>query len=76
LWFLVSFVTAARQRLRAAPPFLQAIRCGALAGLFAVALHSFFDYGLHITINTLVCAILLVLSVKVFDTKIFPQTTH
>jgi hypothetical protein len=69
-------VTAARQRLRAAPPFLQAIRCGALAGLFAVALHSFFDYGLHITINTLVCAILLVLSVKVFDTKIFPQTTH
>lgn len=68
LWFLVSFVSTARQRLRAAPPFLQAIRCGALAGLFAVALHSFFDYGLHITINTLVCASLVVLAVKVFDT--------
>ncbi len=76
LWFFASFVTVARQRLRAAPPFLQAIRCGALAGLFAVAMHSLFDYGLHITINTLVCAILVVLAVKSFDTKAFPQTTH
>jgi len=67
LWFFGSFVNAARKSLRGSSPFFQAVRCGALAGLFAVAVHSFFDFGLHITINTLVCLILVVLAVRVCD---------
>ena len=41
-----------------------ALRCGALAGLVAIAVHSFFDFGLHITINALLCCALLVIAVK------------
>jgi hypothetical protein len=41
------------------------MRCGSLAGLFAVAVHSLFDFGLQITINSLVCLLLIVLAVRV-----------
>jgi O-antigen ligase len=65
LWFLVIFVQAAREQLLGATLFWRAVRCGALAGLFAAAVHSLFDYGLQITINSLVCLTLIVLAVKV-----------
>jgi O-antigen ligase len=65
LWFLVIFVQAAREQLLGASLFWRAVRCGALAGLFAAAVHSLFDYGLQITINSLVCLTLIVLAVKV-----------
>ena len=64
VWFLIVFFTMARQRLRGASSFCRAVRCGSLAGLLALAAHSFFDFGLHITINSLACAILIVLAVK------------
>ncbi|MCM3874401.1 MAG: O-antigen ligase family protein [Pyrinomonadaceae bacterium] len=65
LWFVASFLRVARERLQGASPFSRAARCGALTGLFAVAVHSLFDFGLHITINSLVCCTLIVLAVKV-----------
>jgi len=71
VWFLVIFVQAAREHLLGASLFFRAVRCGALAGLFAVAVHSLFDYGLQITINSLVCLTLIVLAVKVCsDTRV------
>ena len=67
LWFFLSFAKVARERLRRVSPFYRAVRCGAMAGLFAVAVHSFFDFGLHITINALICSILIVLAVTSSD---------
>lgn len=64
LWFLIAFLRTARERLRGASAFCLAARCGALAGVLAVAAHSLFDFGLHITINSLVCCTLIVLAVK------------
>jgi O-antigen ligase len=67
LWFFGIFKRLAKVRLLEATGFHQALSCGALAGLFAVAVHSFFDFGLHITVNSLVCAGLIVLAVKIAD---------
>ena len=62
VWFIIAFTKRVRERLRSTDPFLRAACFGALAGIFAVAVHSFFDYGLHITVNALVFIILIVIA--------------
>jgi O-antigen ligase len=64
IWFFALFIRLSTYRLRNAVVYERALICGALAGLFAVAVHSFFDFGLHITVNSLVCAGLITLVVK------------
>lgn len=61
IWFAVQFVRAARLRVRSADSYCRAVSLGALAGIFAVALHSVFDFGLHITLNAAVFFVLLVI---------------
>jgi len=63
-WFLALFVKDVRNQ-RQPDRDQWALKCGALAGLFAVAVHSLFDFGLHITINALVCLTLIVVAVKI-----------
>lgn len=63
-WFAVSFVKNARQRLRSPDPYYRAACLGALAGIFGVAIHSFVDFGIHITINTLLFFTLIVIAVQ------------
>ena len=63
-WFVLAFVRCARRRLRHAEAWQRAARLGALAGLFAVAVHSFFDFGLHITANALIATALAVIAVR------------
>ena len=63
-WFAVWFVKNARQRLRSPDPYCRAACLGALAGIFGVAIHSFVDFGLHITINTLLFFTLIVIAVQ------------
>lgn len=63
-WFLVRLVKTSRIRLSADAPGIRALRCGALAGLFGIAVHSVFDFGLHITVNALLCSALIVVAVK------------
>jgi O-antigen ligase len=60
--FLAIFVRRVRERLRRTSGFSRAAIIGALAGLFGVAVHSFVDFGLHITINALVLMALLVVA--------------
>ncbi|HEX8775013.1 MAG TPA: O-antigen ligase family protein [Pyrinomonadaceae bacterium] len=60
--FLAVFIMRVRERLRRASGFSRAAIIGALAGLFGVAVHSFVDFGLHITINALVFMALLVVA--------------
>lgn len=67
LWFFVTSMRLAKVRLRKSSSFHRALSCGALAGLFAAAVHSLFDFGLHITVNSLVCTGLIVLAVKIPD---------
>ncbi len=62
-WFIVAFINRAREPLRTTDSFRRAACLGALAGLFGVAVHSLFDYGLHITINALVFTVLMTIAV-------------
>lgn len=64
LWFFVAFIRRAHQSLRATIGGKQRAVCvGALAGIAAIAIHSLVDFGLHITINSLICIALLVIVV-------------
>lgn len=62
IWFLAIFIRRVRARLRRTSGFSRAAIIGALAGLFGVAVHSFVDFGLHITINALIVMALLVVA--------------
>ncbi|HEV3471201.1 MAG TPA: O-antigen ligase family protein [Pyrinomonadaceae bacterium] len=61
-WFAVLFLRRARERLRGRGGRRRALCAGALAGLAAVALHSLFDFGLHVTTNAFFCAALAALA--------------
>ena len=56
------FIKRARECLRSGDPFRRAACRSALTGLCGVALHSFVDFGLHITANALVCTALVVIA--------------
>jgi len=62
LWFVLALIKSAREQLRLTDPFRRAACLGAILGLFGVAMHSLVDFGLHITINALVCAALVVIA--------------
>lgn len=65
IWFIVVFLRQARERLlRSSDSFRRAACFGALTGLFGVALHSLVDFGIHITINALVCVALIVIATQ------------
>ncbi|MFS8084222.1 MAG: O-antigen ligase family protein [Acidobacteriota bacterium] len=64
IWFGASIVKKARERLRSPDPYYRAACLGALAGMFGVAVHSFVDFGLHITINALLLFGLFVIAVQ------------
>ncbi len=61
-WFALVFIRLSRQMLRAGEMLQRAMCLGALVGILGVALHSFLDFGLHITANALVFACLIVLA--------------
>jgi O-antigen ligase len=64
IWFFACFVRLATARLQHTAKYERFLICGALASLFAVAVHSFFDFGLHILVNSLICTGLIALVIK------------
>ena len=61
-WLVVALLLEARKQLRSTDNFRRAVCFGSLVGLFGVAVHSLFDFGLHITANSLVFIMLTVLA--------------
>ncbi|MCU1267774.1 MAG: hypothetical protein JWM21_4092 [Acidobacteria bacterium] len=61
-WFAVIFVVRARERLHSLDPFCRVACLGALTGIFGVAVHSFLDFGLHVTVNAAVFVVLIVVA--------------
>jgi O-antigen ligase len=62
LWFIFALLMAARVQLRSTDNFRRAVCFGALVGIFGVAVHSLFDFGLHVVINALALVVLCVLA--------------
>ena len=64
LWFIYLLVRKSARRLRSSSQFGRAMSFGGLVGLSGVAVHSIFDFGLHITVNAVVLITLLVIVTK------------
>jgi len=69
-WFVVAFLKRARENLRSSDPYRRALCLGALTGIFGVLIHSFVDFGLHVTINALIFCTLMVIAVCSSDERI------
>ncbi len=64
IWFMVMLIARVRRRLLFANnTFSRVASLGALVGLLGVGLHSFVDFGLHITINALVFTGLIAIAI-------------
>jgi O-antigen ligase len=64
-WFGFRFVKRARKTLQAPDHFLRAAALGAITGIFGVLIHSFVDFGLHITINALILSALIPITLQI-----------
>jgi O-antigen ligase len=62
VWFVYVLLRRARAVFQSSDPFRRAASLGALTGLFGVAVHSLFDFGLHITINAALFVALIVIA--------------
>ncbi|HYE74656.1 MAG TPA: O-antigen ligase family protein [Blastocatellia bacterium] len=62
LWFVIALLQHSHKELQKTDPFRRAACRGALIGLCGIALHSLVDFGLHLTINALVCIVLIVIA--------------
>ena len=68
LLFCFFLLRRARATLRSTDAFRRAATLGALAGLFGVAVHSLFDFGLHMTANAaLFVSLVAVASAQIRD---------
>jgi O-antigen ligase len=63
-WFLVIFFRRAKTSLRSQDSYYRAASLGAITGMFGVVVHSFVDFGMHITINAFIFCALLVIAVQ------------
>lgn len=66
-WFVIGFVKRARKSLRSHDAYCRAATLGALTGIFGVLIHSFVDFGLHITANAVIFCALIVVAVRCSD---------
>ena len=62
IWFAVSLLRSARQKLHSPDRFQRAICVAALLGLTGVAVHSLVDFGLHLLVIAFVFLVLVMLA--------------
>ena len=63
-WFLIVLGKRIKGNLRSANPFRRGVRYGAVLGIIGVLVHSLFDFGLHMLVNTLVFTALIVIATQ------------
>ena len=61
VWFIVSVVRSAQKNLWSNTGFVRAARFGALLGIAGVAVHTLFDFGLHLMSNAVVFLTLIMM---------------
>lgn len=69
VWFVVSTFSAARKSLRSSSGFVCAARLGAIVGIAGVAVHSLFDFGLHLLGNAVVFLTLIMIATAQISSK-------
>jgi O-antigen ligase len=75
VWFVLILIREARKRLHESDALRRSVCLGALAGLVGVAIHSLVDFGLHVTVNALICCGLIALAtVKFRSTPVESQS--
>jgi O-antigen ligase len=62
VWFTISAFRKIKVALNTRSGFLRAVCVGGVMGIAGVAVHSLFDFGLHILVNALVLMVLLMMS--------------
>lgn len=61
VWFIVSVVRSIQKNRWSNPGFVRAARFGALLGIAGVAVHTLFDFGLHLMSNAVVFLTLIMM---------------
>ena len=69
IWFVVTVVQLAKQSLWSSTGFVRALRLGAVLGLSGVAVHTLFDFGLHLLGNAVVCLTLIMMATARIDSR-------
>jgi O-antigen ligase len=69
VWFVVSVFRLARQDLWTSTGFIRAARFGAIVGIAGVAIHSLFDFGLHLLGNAVVFLTLIMIATAQIDSR-------
>lgn len=64
IWFGVMLLRRARENLRSRERFQRSVCFGALLGITGVAVHSLFDFGLHLLANAAVFLALVMMATK------------
>jgi O-antigen ligase len=79
VWFAVTVIRLVKNNLWSSTGFVNALRLGAVIGIAGVAVHSLFDFGLHLLGNTVVFLTLIMMataqidSIKVVDRNLQRQ---
>ncbi len=73
-WFLFVVFRRIRDNLQSASPFRRAACFGALLGIIGVAVHSLFDFGLHLIANALMFAALVMIATHREENENKPRT--
>jgi O-antigen ligase len=69
VWFAVTVIRLARKNLWSSTGYVRALRLGAVLGLAGVAVHSLFDFGLHLFGNAVVFLTLIMMATTQIETR-------
>jgi O-antigen ligase len=69
VWFAVTVIRLARKNLWSSTGFVRTLRIGAIVGLSGVAVHSLFDFGLHLLGNAVVFLTLIMMATTQIETR-------
>jgi O-antigen ligase len=69
VWFAVTVIRLAKDNRSSSTGFVRALRLGAILGIAGVAVHSLFDFGLHLTGNAVVFLTLIMMATAHLESR-------